>query len=65
MGDRNAEYEDARDTYEQSQLEYYVEELLAEVDTIQTSVRHSDSAVILLGWVKDKIATLTKEFKSN
>ena len=63
MGDRNSEYEDARDTYEQSQLEFFVEELLTEVNAMQTSVRHSDSAVILLGWVKDKIATLAKDFK--
>lgn len=65
MLDRNQEYEDARDTYENSQLSMYVEELLKDIDAMQTSVRHTDSAVILLSWVKDKIATLAKDFKSN
>ena len=65
MTDRNQEYEDARDTYENSQLSMYVEELLKDIDDMQTSVRHTDSAVILLSWVKDKIATLAKDFKSN
>jgi hypothetical protein len=65
MTDRNQEYEDARDTYENSQLSMYVEELLKDIDEMQTSVRHTDSAVILLSWVKDKIATLAKDFKSN
>jgi hypothetical protein len=63
MTDRNQEYEDALDTYENSQLSMYVEELLKDIDDMQTSVRHTDSAVILLSWVKDKIATLAKDFK--
>jgi hypothetical protein len=65
MTDRNQEYEDALDTYENSQLSMYVEELLKDIDDMQTSVRHTDSAVILLSWVKDKIATLAKDFKHN
>ena len=65
MTDRNQEYEDALDTYENSQLSMYVEELLKDIDAMQTSVRHTDSAVILLSWVKDKIATLAKDFKQN
>ena len=65
MTDRNQEYEAALDTYENSQLSMYVEELLKDIDAMQTSVRHTDSAVILLGWVKDKIATLAKDFKQN
>ena len=65
MTDRNQEYEDARDTYENSQLSMYVEELLKDIDDMQTSVRHTDSAAILLSWVKDKIATLAKDFKQN
>ena len=65
MTDRNQEYEAALDTYENSQLSMYVEELLKDIDAMQTSVRHTDSAVILLSWVKDKIATLAKDFKSN
>lgn len=63
MTDRNQEYEDARDVYEETQLQYYVEELLQEIDTMQSAVRHSDSAIVLLGWVRDKIATLAKDFK--
>jgi hypothetical protein len=63
MTDRNQEYEAALDTYENSQLSMYVEELLKDIDAMQTSVRHTDSAVILLSWVKDKIATLAKDFK--
>jgi hypothetical protein len=63
MTDRNQEYEAALDTYENSQLSMYVEELLKDIDDMQTSVRHTDSAVILLSWVKDKIATLAKDFK--
>jgi hypothetical protein len=65
MTDRNQEYEAALDTYENSQLSMYVEELLKDIDDMQTSVRHTDSAVILLSWVKDKIATLAKDFKQN
>ena len=65
MTDRNQEYEAALDTYENSQLSMYVEELLKDIDEMQTSVRHTDSAVILLSWVKDKIATLAKDFKQN
>lgn len=65
MTDRNQEYEAALDTYENSQLSMYVEELLKDIDAMQTSVRHTDSAVILLSWVKDKIATLAKDFKQN
>ena len=60
---RNQEYEDAVTTYETSQLEYFVEELLKELDDMNSTVRHVDSSVILLGWVKDKIVKLADDFK--
>lgn len=65
MTNRNVEYSDALDTYEEAQLDIYVSELLTALNTMKSSVKQTDSGVILLSWVEETVIRLANDFKNN
>ena len=62
MTHRNAEYDDALDTYEESQLDLYVNELLQQIGTMKESIE-SETAMVTLAWVEQTILRLSTDFK--
>jgi hypothetical protein len=60
---RHEEYDEARETYDDSQLDMFVSELLEYLKVMKDSLKHTDSAIITLSWVEERVNFLAREFK--